>query len=100
MKVGLGIALACLVGVLPVTATGMASAAESYPVKTTLDGRTVKDPDVPVGTKRVADLYPAGTDVDLACQQRGPGYGGSDIWDLTTDGLWVPDAYVLTGSTG
>ncbi|MTD53302.1 C40 family peptidase [Amycolatopsis pithecellobii] len=100
MKRGLGVALACVVGVMPLLGTGTAWAAESYPVKTTLDGRTVKDPDVPVGTKRVADLYPAGSDVDLVCQQRGPGYGGSDIWDLTTDGLWVPDAYVLTGSTG
>jgi cell wall-associated NlpC family hydrolase len=101
MKLGLGIALAaCLASILPVVTTGTASAAESFPVKATLDGRTVKDPDVPVGERRVADLYPAGTDVDLVCQDHGPSYGGSDIWDLTTDGMWVPDAYVLTGSTG
>ncbi len=27
-------------------------------------------------------------------------HGGSDIWDHTTDNLWVPDEYVKTGTTG
>lgn len=82
--------------------TGSATAAEerTYQVKTTLDGRTVKDPDVAVGGKRIADMYPAGSPVTLVCQDRGPSYGGSDIWDLTDDGLWIPDAYVDTDSTG
>ncbi|WNV88901.1 NlpC/P60 family protein [Umezawaea sp. Da 62-37] len=81
--------------------SGTATAAtKTYPVKTSLDGRTVKDPDVAVGAKRVADMYPAGSSVTLVCQDLGPSYGGSDIWDLTDDGLWVPDAYVDTNSAG
>jgi hypothetical protein len=78
---------------------GTAHAASSYPVTATLDGRTVKDPDVPVGPQRIANMYPQGTTVTLACQDTGPSYGGSTIWDLTTDGLWIPDSYVKTGST-
>ncbi|WP_410632241.1 hypothetical protein [Amycolatopsis sp. cmx-4-83] len=76
-----------------------AQAASAYPVSTTVDGRTVKDPGVAVGAQRIANMYPAGTSVTLACQDTGPAYGGSSVWDLTTDGLWVPDAYVKTGST-
>jgi hypothetical protein len=82
--------------------TGSATAAEerTYQVKTTLDGRTVKDPDIPLGSKRIADMYAAGSPVTLVCQDRGPSYGGSNIWDHTTDNLWVPDEYVKTGITG
>ena len=93
------VALACLTGGLAMTA-GTASAAGTYPVKTTLDGRTVKDPDVAVGKQRVSDMYAAGSSVTIECQSTGPSYGGSTIWDLTDDGLWIGDAYVTTGSTG
>ena len=98
--IGRVLALALVLGG-PVTLAPVASAApQSYPVKTTLDGRTVKDPNVAVGPQRVADQYPAGTSVTIVCQDEGPSYGGSTIWDLTTDGYWVPNGYVNTGSTG
>ncbi|PRY40397.1 NlpC/P60 family protein [Umezawaea tangerina] len=100
-RAAVGLVGVTLVGSGMVAWNGTAAAAtRSYPVKTTLDGRTVKDPDVAVGAKRVADMYPAGSSVALVCQDLGPSYGGSDIWDLTDDGLWVPDAYVDTNSTG
>jgi len=37
----------------------------------------------------------------VVCQSRGGAtYGGSKIWDLTSDGLWVPDYFVTTGTAG
>jgi hypothetical protein len=77
-----------------------ASASAAYPVKSTLDGRTVKDPDVPVGPHRISDMYPEGTKVTIVCQENGEEYAGSKLWDLTSDGLWIPDAFVKTGTTG
>lgn len=92
------IALALLVAGLGLGAlVPGASAAQSYTVKTTLDGRTVKDPNVAVGKLRVPDKYPAGSQVSLVCQDTGPSYGGSTVWDLTSDGYWIPGAYVETG---
>ncbi|HEX6347328.1 hypothetical protein [Umezawaea sp.] len=41
-----------------------------------------------------------GSPVTLVRRERGPSYGGSDIRDLTDDGLWIPDAYVDTDPTG
>lgn len=91
--------LFCAAGVL--TGAGSADAAvRTFEVETTLDGRTVKDPDVAVGEHRVSDMYPADGTVDVVCQDTGPSYGGSTIWDLTTEGLWVADSYVETGSNG
>ncbi|GGM59577.1 hypothetical protein GCM10012275_33380 [Longimycelium tulufanense] len=93
-------ALACVGTGLAAGAATASAATKSFPVTTTLDGRTVKDPKVPVGKQRIADMYQTGGKVTLVCQERGPSYGGSDIWDLTTDGMWIPDGYVRTGSTG
>ncbi|SDY44647.1 hypothetical protein SAMN05421504_105578 [Amycolatopsis xylanica] len=103
MKTSIRAAVAATGFAMLVTGLGVgaqtAQAASSYPVSTTVDGRTVKDPNVPVGKQRVSDFYTSGTMVTLACQDTGPEVGGSTIWDLTTDGVWVADTYVKTGST-
>lgn len=91
------VALVSLGGLVLGPGTAVAEV-RTFAVDTSLDGRTVKDPDVPVGEQRVFDMYPAGSTVDVVCQGFGPSYGGSTIWDLTTEGLWVADAYVETGS--
>ena len=98
--IGRVLTLALLLGGPVALAPHAVAAPQSYPVTTTLDGRTVKDPNVPVGAQRVSDQYPVGTSVAVVCQDDGPSYGGSTIWDLTTDGYWVPNGYVDTGSTG
>ncbi|CAM3977814.1 NlpC/P60 family protein [Nocardiopsis gilva] len=85
---------------LALTEGTAAAATKTFPVKTALDGRTVKDPKVAVGEHRISDMYPTGSMVSIVCQEEGPSYGGSTVWDLTTDGYWVPDAYVKTGSDG
>ena len=68
---------------------------QSFPVLDTLDGRTARK----LSNRAVPDKYPAGSTVLVVCQASGePTYGGSTIWDLTSDGLWVPDYYISTGS--
>ncbi|GAA1262715.1 hypothetical protein Psi02_75220 [Planotetraspora silvatica] len=68
----------------------------SFPVTATLDGRTVKDVDNHAYPNRYFD----GQYVEITCQDSGPSAYGSTIWDLTYEGLWIPDFYVSTGSTG
>ncbi|HEX8510542.1 MAG TPA: lysozyme [Propionibacteriaceae bacterium] len=69
--------------------------AQSYPVLQDLDGRTART----LSNRAVPNKYPAGSSVLVVCQANGqPTYGGSTIWDLTSDGLWVPDYFVSTGS--
>ena len=69
----------------------------SYLVTTPLEGRTART----LANHAVADRYPAGSSVLVLCQSSGgPTYHGSRIWDLTSDGLWVPDAFVATGTDG
>ncbi len=71
--------------------------ARSYPVRATLDGRTAKD----LNNHAVPNKYLEGTRVVVVCQSSGGAtYGGSTIWDLTEDGLWIPDYYVGTGYSG
>jgi hypothetical protein len=61
-----------------------------------LDGRTVKD----VNNHAYPNRYFDGQYVEITCQDSGPSAYGSTIWDLTYEGLWIPDFYVSTGSTG
>jgi hypothetical protein len=46
------------------------------------------------------DEYPAKAEVPVVCQAAGGSAYGSTVWDKTSDGVWVPDAYVKTGYTG
>lgn len=67
----------------------------SFPATADLDGRTIKKTSA-AGVK----TYPKGSNVTVRCQAYGTSAYGSYIWDKTADGLWVPDAYVRTGTTG
>src|SRR5688572_32388078 len=82
-------AVAALAVLVPLTSAGTAQAeVRTFTATTALDGRTVQDPSVPVGRKRVADMYLKGQKVNVVCQDTGPVYGGRNVWDLTTEGLW------------
>ncbi|MGK4579901.1 CHAP domain-containing protein [Kitasatospora sp. HPMI-4] len=70
--------------------------AHAFPAKATLDGRSTKD----LNDHAYPDRYAQGSMVDIVCQDTGPSAYGSTIWDYTTDGLWVTDAYIKTGSDG
>lgn len=73
------------------------SGPRSFPVTATLDGRTEKT----LSNHAAPDRYEKGTEVEVVCQDEGePNYGGSTVWDLTVDGLWVADYYVKTGYSG
>ncbi|SDS97159.1 Phage-related lysozyme (muramidase), GH24 family [Friedmanniella luteola] len=68
-----------------------------YRVTADIDGRTARN----LANHAVVDQYPEGSSVLVVCQSTGDvAYGGSRIWDLTSDGLWVPDELVPTGTSG
>lgn len=72
-------------------------ATTSFLAKATLDGRTAKD----LSNHAYPNRYPAGQTLEVVCQDTGPvTYGGSTIWDYTTEGVWVVDYYVKTGYSG
>src|SRR4051812_43444675 len=76
--------------------TKVGSAHGPYTAKVDIDGRGSADPDDRV---RV-NAYTAGSQVYVKCQDHGITAGGSTLWDYTTLGYWVPDAYVTTGTDG
>ncbi|KAJ1957387.1 hypothetical protein GGI12_005040, partial [Dipsacomyces acuminosporus] len=49
---------------------------------------------------RVVKSYRRGQNVNLSCQTPGQNINGNAIWDKTTDGCFVADYFVLTGSNG
>ncbi|KAJ2002378.1 hypothetical protein GGI04_003362 [Coemansia thaxteri] len=48
----------------------------------------------------VAKMYKANDDLSLACQISAENIKGNTLWDKTTDGCYVSDYYVKTGSVG
>ncbi|NES14988.1 MULTISPECIES: CHAP domain-containing protein [Micromonospora] len=73
---------------------GPSGGGNRFLVKTTLNGYQSKS----LSSTSVVDKYPGGSYVTLVCQAYGEfNYGGSAIWDKTSDGLWVADYYVYTG---
>lgn len=71
------------------------SAGRSFPATTDLNGRATKSIAAPT-----AKTYAAGSSVSIRCQAYGDYAYGSYIWDKTSDGLWVTDYYVRTGTSG
>jgi len=74
-----------------------ASAATTFTAKVNLNARDAASLDANVVK---VDMYLAGKPVNVTCQDRGGMAYGSTIWDKTTENVWVPDAYVKTGSDG
>jgi uncharacterized protein YraI len=52
----------------------------------------------PSTNDKVVKSYNKGDDVKLSCQIYGEDVKGNSIWDKTTDGCYVSDYYVKTGS--
>jgi hypothetical protein len=67
----------------------------AFPAKVDLAGRDRKST---AGIEK--KTYPAGSAVRITCQAYGEYAYGSSIWDRTSDGLWVADFYVRTGTDG
>ncbi|OAQ60240.1 CHAP domain-containing protein [Pochonia chlamydosporia 170] len=67
----------------------------AYPVTAeTLNCRA--SPDTSSAIKKT---YKKGNDVTITCQTEGPSINGNTIWDKTSDGCYVADYYVKTGSS-
>lgn len=69
------------------------ASADVFPVNTAVHGRTSTSTSAPS-----TGLYSG--NVNVVCQIYGSYVGSSNIWDKSTNGDWVPDYYVSTGTTG
>src|SRR3954453_10073365 len=71
--------------------------AQAFLLKVTLDGRTRTSMTNHAAPRR----YRSGARVLVVCQAHGGvTVHGDTVWDLTSDGLWLPDYRVPTGSRG
>ncbi|EPS25940.1 hypothetical protein PDE_00876 [Penicillium oxalicum 114-2] len=72
------------------------STINAYPVKTD-DLHCRSGP----GTNyAVVKSYKIGTDLTITCQAPGTVVSGDELWDKTSDGCYVSDYYVKTGTSG
>ncbi|EPS31839.1 hypothetical protein POX_d05969 [Penicillium oxalicum] len=70
--------------------------ANAYPVKT--DGLHCRSG--PGTSYSIVKTYNTGTDLTITCQTPGPVINGDELWDKTSDGCYVSDYYVKTGTSG
>ena len=75
-------------------ATAISSVA-AYPIKA--DGVNCRSG--PGTSYKVVKTYAKGHDVKLTCQAYGENINGDSLWDKTTDGCYVADYYVKTGTS-
>ncbi len=75
-------------------ATAISSVA-AYPIK----ADSVNCRSGPGTSYKVVKTYAKGVDVKLSCQARGESINGDTLWDKTTDGCYVADYYVKTGTS-
>ncbi|KAJ2608031.1 hypothetical protein H4S08_004603 [Coemansia sp. RSA 1365] len=74
----------------------LASVTDAYPIT----GNTVNCRLGPGTSYSVKKSYKKGADVKITCQTSGTSVSGNSIWDKTSDGCYVADYYVKTGSNG
>ncbi|KAK4042287.1 hypothetical protein C8A01DRAFT_44671 [Parachaetomium inaequale] len=84
---------------LSLTALALAAAVpmvSAYPVKAdSLNCRAG-----PGTSYDVVRKYKKGVDVKITCQTTGPSIEGDNLWDKTSDGCYVADFYIQTGTSG
>lgn len=66
----------------------------------TITGSEVNCRTGPSTSHGITKTYRKGVDVKITCQTYGEDVQGSSIWDKTTDGCYVADYYVKTGTSG
>ncbi|KAH6841111.1 hypothetical protein B0I37DRAFT_357924 [Chaetomium sp. MPI-CAGE-AT-0009] len=79
---------------LVLTLAAAISTVAAYPIT----GDDVNCRSGPGTSYKSVKTYKKGTDVKLTCQTYGESISGNAIWDKTTDGCYVSDYYVKTGS--
>lgn len=80
---------------LALTLAAVFSVANAY----TISGDGVNCRTGPSTNDAVVTSYPKGVDVKITCQTHGENIQGTTIWDKTSDGCYVTDYYVKTGSS-
>ncbi|AEO71813.1 uncharacterized protein THITE_2171711 [Thermothielavioides terrestris NRRL 8126] len=70
------------------------SVTSAYPIT----GNGVNCRSGPGTSHAVKKVYAKGTDIKVTCQTEGTSINGNSIWDKTSDGCYVADYYVKTGS--
>lgn len=73
-----------------------ATIASAYPI--TGDGVNCRSG--PGTSYAVKKTYAKSAEVKITCQTAGTSVNGNAIWDKTSDGCYVADYYVKTGSSG
>jgi surface antigen len=81
---------ACMLALLPM------SAVTAYPIT----GDVVNCRSGPGTSYPTKKTYKKGQNVSITCQAHGTNVNGNSIWDKTSDGCYVSDVYVRTGSDG
>lgn len=79
-----------------VLASAVAPALATYPIT----GDSVNCRSGPGTSYAVKKTYAKGHEVTISCQTSGTTVSGNSIWDKTSDGCYVSDYYVKTGSSG
>ncbi|EGS23731.1 uncharacterized protein CTHT_0004320 [Thermochaetoides thermophila DSM 1495] len=77
-------------------ALALTSLVEGYKIT----GNNVNCRSGPGTSYSVKKTYAKGTDVKITCQTTGTNINGNNIWDKTSDGCYVSDYYVKTGTNG
>lgn len=72
-----------------------ATAAGPYPIKSTSGARCRTAPSLTAG---IVKTYAYGAPVSISCIAWGDAYAGYTLWDKTSDGCYVHDALIKTGS--
>ncbi|KAJ5698450.1 hypothetical protein N7462_000455 [Penicillium macrosclerotiorum] len=70
--------------------------ASAYPIS----GDGVNCRSGPGTSYSVVKSYKKGEEVSITCQATGTSINGDELWDKTSDGCYVTDYYVKTGTTG
>ncbi|KFY13112.1 hypothetical protein V492_03489 [Pseudogymnoascus sp. VKM F-4246] len=84
-----------LLSLVACTAAFLSSGALAFPVTAAVNCRS--GPGTSFGVKK---SYAKGHAVTISCQTGGTSVQGNSIWDKTSDGCYVADYYVKTGSNG
>jgi surface antigen len=78
------------------TIAALAQSVVAYPIT----GDNVNCRTGPGTSYSIVLSYKKGVDVKVTCQTKGTNVSGNTIWDKTSDGCYVADYYVKTGSDG
>ncbi|KAJ5199468.1 hypothetical protein N7491_011327 [Penicillium cf. griseofulvum] len=81
--------------ILALAVAALTPIVNAYPIT----GDTVNCRSGPGTSHSVVKSYKKGADVAITCQAPGTTVNGNEIWDKTSDGCYISDYYIRTGSS-